>query len=185
MAEPTREISQRLLADLLALSTQQIRNLEKLGLPHRSAGRKKLYPVPDAVLWYLRRKQEEAGVNARPSTYDAARARAEVARARMAEIEVAREEKLIYTAELVDRRVGETYDLVATRIKNMPGRWGAQLVGLESPREGEALLRRIANELLEELSGPAADQVDALATPAPKRKGKRGRRKKRAHDDAA
>lgn len=176
MADATREINQRLLADLLALSTQQIRNLEKQGMPCRSAGRKKLYPIPDAVMWYLRRKQEEASARARPSTYDDARTRAEIARARLAEIEVAREEKLIYTAEMVERRVGETYDLVATRIKNLSGRWGAQLVGIESPREGEALVRRMANELLEELSGPAADQVEAIATPAPKRQAKRRRR---------
>jgi phage terminase Nu1 subunit (DNA packaging protein) len=155
------EISQTELARTLGLSTQQIRNLEREGMPHRAEGRRKLYPRPGAVQWYVRRKQEEATAAVEPTDYSAARARRELARARLAEIEVAKEEGKLIPQEVVEEIYGtRLLDVVRSGILNMPGRWGAQVVGLSSPREGEALLKRVAAELLEELSSQGASAVE-------------------------
>src|SRR5690606_3285343 len=85
-----KEVTQRELADILGLTTRQIRNLEAAGLPHRAEGNRKLYPIPDAVIWYRDRAVESALADAQPTQFEEARAREMIARAEKAELEVAR-----------------------------------------------------------------------------------------------
>jgi len=158
--EMLKELSQRDLAAVLGLTTQQIRNLEDRGLPHRAEGRLKFYPVPLAVRWYVNFKVEDALPDDVP--YTEARSRREQARARLAELEVAKEEGKLIPRELVEEIYGEKLlDVLRRGILNMPGRWASQVVGLEEPREGEAALKRIGLDLLESFSGPVADDFEA------------------------
>lgn len=162
------EVTQKELARILGLSTRQIRNLELEGLPHRADGNRKLYPIPAAVDWYIRRREEQARAEFQTTDYDQARARYEMARARLAEIEVAKEEGKLIPVEVVEEIYGtKMLDPLRSAILNMPGRWGAQVVGFESPREGEAALKRIATELLELFSGQAAAEIESDYTPLP------------------
>lgn len=155
-----REVNQSELATILPLTTRQIRNLEKEGMPHRAEGRHKLYPLPDAVEWYARYREGLARAELESTDYEEAKARREAARARMAEMEVAEREGELLTREDVERIYGDQMlDMVRASLQNAPGRWGAQIVGLESPREGEAAIKEIVAETLEHLSGPAADEL--------------------------
>lgn len=164
----THEVSQSEFARTVGLTTRQIRNLELEGLPHRAEGARKYYSIPEAVEWYIRRKEDAARAEFDFGDYERARARHEAARARLAEIQVAKEEGQLIPVEVVETIYGERMlDVLRSGILNMPGRWGAQVVGLESPREGEALLKRIAAELLEEFSGAAAADLEADDTPIP------------------
>lgn len=158
----THEVTQVELARILPLTTRQLRNLEREGLPHRADGRRKLYPLPEAVDWYIRYRENLARAEFDNVDYERARARYETARARLAEIGVAREEGRLIPVEVVEEIYGDRLmDVLRTGILNLPGRWGAQLVGLDSPREAEAILKRIARELLQEFSGPAAAALEA------------------------
>lgn len=86
----TKEVTQKELAEILGLSTRQIRNLEAVGLPHRAEGNRKLYPLPEAVIWHRERAVESALADAQSSDYEEAKAREMMARAEKAELEVAK-----------------------------------------------------------------------------------------------
>jgi hypothetical protein len=77
----------------------------------------------------------------------------------MAEIELAKEENRLVTREALERSTGEMWDRFRSVLLNVPGRWGAQ-AGFDSPRKGEAFLRKVVSDLLEQLSGPLADAVE-------------------------
>lgn len=158
-AAPKREVSQKELANsVLGLSARQIRNLEDEGLPHRADGRRKLYPIPEAVQWYLQHKKRKALERVEQADYDEAKARREQARARQEEIKLAKEEGRIITREAAEKTYGAALDQVRRELLNMPGRWGAQ-AGFEEPRKGEKFLKGIAREILDHLSGAVADRV--------------------------
>jgi len=170
-ARPKSEATQRQLAALLNLTTQQIRNLEDKGIPHRADGRSKLYPLPDAIVWYVDFKVAEAlarrGGNG-GEVFEDARSRREQARARMAELQVARQEGELIPREVVDDVYGKKLlEVLRAGILNMPGRWASQVLGLKKPREAEAALKRIAGELLEEFSGPVADAFERAGDELP------------------
>lgn len=157
-----REVSQVELSGIIGITTRQIHNLEREGLPHRAERRNKYYPLPGAVEWYMRRKQDEARAETESTDFEEARARREAARARLAELEVARVEGKLIPRDVVENVYGDRLlDVVRSSLLNMPGRWGAQVVGIESPREGQALLKRVSSEILEELSGAAADDLES------------------------
>lgn len=162
-ARPRSEASQRQLAALLNLTTQQVRNLEDKGIPHRAEGRQKFYPLPDAITWYVDFKVADAiarrGGNG-AEKFEDARSRREQARARMAELQVARQEGNLLPREVVDEAYGKLLEVLRAGILNMPGRWASQLLGLKKPREAEAALKRIAAELLEDFAGPVADELE-------------------------
>lgn len=153
-----QEVNQKEFAALVGLSARQVRNLEDEGLPHEAEGNRKSYPLPEAVQWYIQRKREEVVREFEKADYKQAKARREMARARMAEIDLAKEEGRLISKEVVDQTYGEAMDQVRAALMNMPGRWGAQL-GFDEPRKGEEILKRIARETLDHLSGPAADRV--------------------------
>lgn len=155
----TREVNQTELSALIGVTTRQIRNLEHRGLPHRAEKNQKLYPVPDAIQWYIDRKRDEVLSEIQDLDLKQAKARREAARARMAEIELAREEGDLISREAVEVSFGdEMLDRIRAALLNMPGRWGPQM-GFDDPRRGEAALKEIAAEILEHLSGAAADDV--------------------------
>lgn len=160
-----REVSQAELARILPLTTRQIHNLESQGLPHRAEGRLKFYPLPEAVDWYVRYREQLAREEFEVTDYEKARARREAARARLAEIEVAKEEGRLIPQDVVEQVYGrEMLEPLRRAINSMSGRWGAQIVGIASAREGEAALKRIGAELLEFFSGPVADHIEAGET---------------------
>lgn len=157
---PAREVNQTEFAALLGLTTRQVRNLESQGLPHRAEGNRKYYPIPDGIQWYANKQREDALSELGQADYKEARARREAARARMAEINLAKEEGRLLPRDVVKEIFGDKMlDRVRAALLNFPGRWGAQVVGLDSPREGEAILKQAVSEILEELSGPAADDL--------------------------
>lgn len=158
-----REVNQKEFAAIIGLTPRRVRDLEDLGLPYRSEGRRKFYPIPDAVQWYIDRKREEDRADVDELGAKEAKARRERVRARKAEIELAKIEGDLVTREAADRRYGEILDRIRTTIMNMPGRYGAQM-GFEDPRDGERALQDVRDEVLDHVSGPAADAVEVGAS---------------------
>ena|ERR1700733_11089810 len=52
LPESSLYVSQQELAELMGLSTRQIRNLTDIGMPRRSVGGKITYPTGACVQWY-------------------------------------------------------------------------------------------------------------------------------------
>lgn len=156
-----RELNQTELAAHLGLTTRQIRNLEAEGLPHRAEGNRKWYPIPEAIQWYIEWKRQEVLRDIEKVDFKKPRARKMAAEARMAEIELAKEEGRLLPREVLDETYGRMLDLVRRGLLNMPGRWASHFSPLP-PRKAEAIIRRAVAEQLEELSSMSAHlQADA------------------------
>lgn len=154
------KLNQQEVAERLGVSPRHVRRLHDEGMPREPDMRYRW----DAVLsWYVDRKQQEEVervAGGQGVEYDEARTRREFARARMAEIELQKEEGRIVTREAHDQAHGEMLDVLRTNLLNMPGRWATDLTGHDSPRQVEAILRRAVGELLDHLSGPVADALE-------------------------
>lgn len=155
-------IAQKELAERLALSTRQIRNLEdKRVLEPISEEGKKRYPWPESSRAYVDFKIREGLRRAETTAVDEWERRHETAAARMAEIKVeAAEGRLILleTHALVD---AELADRLAAVILNIPSNFCLDLerAGL-SPAEAQAVLEKLAADLMRGLRGVADDIAD-------------------------
>lgn len=152
-------VSQRELAELLGLTTRQIRNLEGRGLPVSVTGNRKRYPIPDAIRWYVASKGREAAEAAEVTPYDEALARKTLADARIAERKLAELDAALIPAALHRQVLSRVSEGVAARIRNLPGEWAPRFVGIPNPRQAVPLLQTLATSLLEALAGNAEDMV--------------------------
>lgn len=159
MSAPERMVSQRELAELVGLTTRQIRNLEGRGLPVRAEGNRKLYPVPDAVRWYVDAKAREAAEAAESTPYDEALARKTLADARIQERKLAELDGALVPMALHRQVLTRVAERVAARLRNLPGEWAPRIVGIGSPREAVPVLQSMANSILEDMAGGAEDMV--------------------------
>ena len=167
MADPL-EVNQKTLAEVLNLTTRQVRNLDELGLPSRPApnGKDRLYSLPRAVGWYLDRERERL----RPSAKDQADARRAAAQARLAELELEEREGSLLPVVVHQRVMGEVFDDVRSNLLNLPGSVATQLVGLAEPREAVAVLRPAVDNCLTRLVAIAdelEDRAEGSAGPLP------------------
>lgn len=146
-----KEASQTQLASILGLGTRQIRRLEKAGMPHRAEGNAKLYPLPDAVQWYIERKMREAEEGATPSALE------DMRQQKLAlEVELKRRQAAEARGELVpltwmEEQFEEAATTWAAIVRSAPTRYGAT-VRPDDPSAGEEALERMVDDLLDELS---------------------------------
>jgi phage terminase Nu1 subunit (DNA packaging protein) len=148
------DLTQRDIADLLGLTTRQIRNLENEGMPHRAEKNRKFYPMPDAARWYYER--EVARSRQEPSDYGDARAREMAARAEKAEIEVLQlRAEVIHVSDLEAMHARPLAQLRA-RLLALPGRLAAEL---PLPAvESVEIMEPIVHEMMHELSESDDDE---------------------------
>jgi len=99
------------------------------------------------------------------ATLTEARRRRELARARMSELDLAERRGQLVTRDAYEASVGRLLDTLRQNITAMEGRWATQFPGTE-PRAAGQVLNRMIRELLEHLSGPAADALARSEPPA-------------------
>ncbi|HEX6940903.1 MAG TPA: hypothetical protein VF158_15910 [Longimicrobiales bacterium] len=92
-------------------------------------------------------------------SYAEARRRKEVALARRRELEVLQMEGDLIPLSLHRERLTAIVGRLGGRLKNIPGSWTPRLGACESDAERLAMLKRLVNELLEELLREA-DQIE-------------------------
>lgn len=160
------ELSRKELAELCRLSTRQIANLEREGMPHIARKNRKFYP-PAAVVWYWERKVEEAREKSRRDAEAgpdrSARARKLEADARLAEITVAKLEGDLIPIDMHETRLGAILDGLRARIVSAPGVWAPRIVGVKSVRAAVRRLKPLSHELLDSLASLAAEIDDNAA----------------------
>lgn len=142
---------------IVGLSTRQLHNLEAQGLPHRAEGRRKFYPLPDAVLWIRQRDVENAVAKVQPTGFDDARAREMNARAEKAELEVAALRRQVLTVDDFDRRYSAALAQLRAALLALPGRIAAELP--IAPVESLEIIEPIVHGFMAELSEEPDDEV--------------------------
>lgn len=155
-------LSQSELAPILGIGTRQIRNLEEAGvlLPVIVEGGRKRYPFPESNHRYIAFKVQESrrGSAAKMGKEEVDLRRSEVALAKE-ELELAEKLETMVHVDDVERLVAEPLRVVYAMLKNLPARWGPELVGCTSTQEAIGRLKPAVAELLEVLR-KAADGLD-------------------------
>jgi phage terminase Nu1 subunit (DNA packaging protein) len=118
-------LSKQEICRLLKLSTKRIETLTTEGMPVVMSGRHPRYPVPNAVLWYIARKEQAASDRSAPADLDEARARREAALAEQEELKLGQLRRELMTVADYDRAVGGTLSRVDGRLKSLPQRIAA------------------------------------------------------------
>lgn len=158
----TREATQAEIAGILGLQTRQIRNLEAQGLPHRAEGRRKFYPLPEAVRWVRDRDVATVLADVAPTGFDEARAREMAARAEKAELEVRKMRgELVDVAEW-EREFSGPLAEIRAQLLALPGRIAAELP--LPPAQSVEIIERVVHEVMSEVSEePELQEVDDAA----------------------
>lgn len=96
------------------------------------------------------------------SDFARARARREAARASVAELDLAQRTGEVVPLSIIIEVVGPVLDQLRSRIVGIPGTWPPELDPCDGPRELQEVLRRLSNEILQDLQG-VGDALEARA----------------------
>src|SRR5690606_26639132 len=144
------------------IGTRQIRNLEEAGvlLPVIIEGGRKRYPFPESNHRYIAFKVQESrrGSAAKMGKEEVDLRRSEVALAKE-EQELAETLQTMINENNVERLVAEPHRVVYAMLKNLPARWGPELVASSSTRQAIGRLKPAVAERLD-LLPKAADGLD-------------------------
>lgn len=127
----------------------------------KGRGRAERWDITKAIRWreeFVREEERaKAPKNDTASDLGAAKLRRWKADADAKEIELATLRGDLIPKDVATRTFRRAIAALRTRILNFPGRWAAQLVGLENPKEARAALERAVRELLATLSESGAE----------------------------
>lgn len=162
----TEGVTAKALADLFELEDpRRIQQLAEQGYVVRiKRGR---YALTESVRGYIRFWRERAEGRHATNAVDEARLRREELAIRKAELELAALEggllELDHHTEIVSRLA----DAFRAAILSIPGVWGPRVVGIRAPAEGTEVLRRCAQEALEDMLRVATELEAVDWTPLP------------------
>lgn len=156
------KVTQKQLAEFFGVTPRTIRRWEGKGMPRTDEG---TYRTDECVKWRVKTAEAEleAELEDIPPRAES-RAKREYLRARREALDLAEREEELLPVDVFREVLGEVLDVLRARLLNFPGRWATQLVGLDSAREAEGVLREAIRELLEELSTEAADELEGTFT---------------------
>lgn len=140
-------VSRHYLASLFGVDVRTIKNLVDEGMPKAERGR---YALSACVPWYLQREREAARGAKGLNDLDLARQRKTVAEARLAELNVEKEEGRVIPTELHGSRLLERLETVAGAVKAI-GRYQPDVKAATTDVAADALLDRMSDEILAEL----------------------------------
>lgn len=157
-------------AQAFRVTPRTLRNWLADGLPCHGEGKKRQIDLAEAVRWRLDRERavlERKAVDIPPRHESEARLQA--ARAKIAELELAKLEGELIPMDLHIQHVELICDRLRAKMLNLPGRWAPLLLGKRTIHEIVAVLeeavtdamwalRSVADELEEEYADP--DRVD-------------------------
>jgi hypothetical protein len=144
---PLGDISRDMLAAILGVDVRTVTNCVNEGMPKSARGR---FPLGAAVKWYIEREREKARGSKGLDDLDLARQRHELAKARLAEIDLAEREGHVIPTSLYEQRLRERLETVAGNVKAI-GRYQPDVKAATTDEQADALLDRMADEILAEL----------------------------------
>lgn len=137
------------LARCLRIGPRQVENLLVQGLPHERTGGRVLFRWEAAFGWYLEFKAKAS--KGRPAAEEAARDRLELAKAKLAEIELARAERTLVPVADVVRLWGDQVAAVSGKLSAAPSKYATRVLGLETVGQAQKALDALVQEALGEL----------------------------------
>jgi phage terminase Nu1 subunit (DNA packaging protein) len=160
-------VSRSALATVLGVDVRSIANYVDEGMPRDERA---LYPLARCVQWYVDRERSAARATKGLNDLDRARLRKTDAEAHKAELEAKQLSGDLIPMTDHEEIVGEVCDRLRATIVNIPGNFGTHLeeAGV-SAADAEAVLERVAEELITALRGTADeldDEANADATSA-------------------
>lgn len=154
-----RLLTQQELAEVLPITSRQIRNLVKEGMPQETLGARTLYPLAACVRWYIAHR--EAIASGQRTNRSEAQARKTEAQARLAELEVEEAEGRLIPLALHQDRLAAILDRLRAKILAIPGTWPPRLIRARTVAEMMRSLKPLVHELIEALAATADDVEDA------------------------
>lgn len=155
----SEEITQRELADRLGLSTRQVRNLrDDHGLPQIVRNGKPFYRWPDALHWYIQFKIQEAERRREPPSYEVARTREMLARAEMAELELAQRRGQLVTVEYAASQLERSLSVLRAQLLNLPGILAPRVQGMTDIARIHEIVQEAIDDIMRELQGAGDDE---------------------------
>ena len=145
------DLSQRELAEAFGLTTRQVRNWEKDGLPHQAEGNRKLYPLREAIAWFRDREVAAALKGVDTSAMDEAKLRKLLADAESKELDLAVKRGDLVPLDEVGGLVRESLDAVDSVLRHAPSRFAPALAKTATVQLKEA--RRILRDVIESVRG--------------------------------
>ncbi len=150
-------LTQKELAEVLPITTRQIRRLVDEGLPTEPLGGRTMYPMAACVRWYIEYREKLAAGQAEVRD---ARQRKLQADARMAELAVEEAEERVLPTEVLQRTLTTVLERLRSRLVAAKGSMPVRVVGLDTPRAAKKVTDRIIEELMDELRGVADEDED-------------------------
>jgi len=148
-------LTKKELSDTIGVSLRQIDSLVAEGLPRVKRGRRYEYPYV-AIAWYFQRKLARVE-GQRPPALEEAKARAALAQAELAEIELAQRRKQLVAIEDIERQLSRLLDRLRAPLLNLAGQYTPLIIGLRTYGEGKMRLEQISQEIMLELTRAAED----------------------------
>ena len=144
-------MSQADLSRVIPLTTRQIRNLERSGLPHRAEGNRKYYPLHECVRWWAEYEKTKAMKAAKLSELDAMRTRKLEVEAEQKELELAVRRGELLEADEVRATWTEVLSRLRARIVAAQGALPPLVAGYDTPREVQPIVTTFFDELIDTL----------------------------------
>lgn len=149
IASPEAAVSREFIARILGVDVRSLKNFVDEGMPKAERGR---YPLLVCVQWYLERERAASRSGKGLNDLDLARQRKTIAEARLAEINLSEKESRSVPIEVHEQRLRDRLASVAGEVKAI-GRYNPDVVSATTPEAADALLDRMADEILRELAG--------------------------------
>lgn len=144
-------------------SLQYIRQQEPGVLVTRDRGGRTEYKQPDCAANLLKREREIAKREAKPASFEDAKARKMEAEAQLVEMELADRQRRTIQTDVHEEVVGQVGDRLLAVLVNVPGNYSLRLeaLGIDA-KVAEAVLESISTDLTRALQG-TADDLEAAA----------------------
>jgi phage terminase Nu1 subunit (DNA packaging protein) len=147
------------VAEVLGVSSRQVHNLVKEGMPRHAENGKTYYDAPECVAWYLARKVAEAESNAEPTSEWESKARLDSLRADLLDIELQRARGQVMPVEYAVSQLEGIGARLRTKMQILPTKWAPGLVGAQTIPEMATRLEVAVQDAMKALV-TVADDLD-------------------------
>lgn len=144
-----KAVGTRLLARVLGVDERTVQNCANEGMPKSARGK---FPLGAAVRWYIDREREKARGAKGLNDLDMARQRHELAKARLAEIELGKAEESVVPVELYREELTARLETVAGALKGLH-RFQPEVKSATTDEAADSLLDRMIDATMSELHG--------------------------------
>lgn len=157
-------LTQAQCAAWLGISTREVHNLIRAGIPRQVRRGRVTYPWPECNVWYREHKLQQQRADSGSS-----KAKIVDLQARKLELELRSEElKLnerageLVTIDYLEQQVQLILQQLRSKLRNVPGQYATQLVGIKTIAESQARLHDIVNDIQSVLADSGDDpELDA------------------------